>query len=44
VSLQSAVLSYNDTFWATATLILVTLPLVLLLGKPEKGTKVEMGH
>jgi DHA2 family multidrug resistance protein len=42
VSLQALVLSFNDTFWATALMILVTLPLVLLLGKG--GAKVEMGH
>ncbi len=42
VSLQAAVLSFGDTFWATAIVIVVTLPLVLLLGKG--GGKVEMGH
>ena len=42
VSLQAAVMSFGDTFWATGALILFTLPLVLLLGKG--GGKVEMGH
>jgi DHA2 family multidrug resistance protein len=42
VSLQALVMSFSDTFWATAALIVVTLPLVLLLGKG--GSKVEMGH
>jgi MFS transporter, DHA2 family, multidrug resistance protein len=42
VSLQAVVLSFGDTFWATGLIILVTLPLVLLLGKG--GAKVEMGH
>jgi DHA2 family multidrug resistance protein len=42
VSLQALVLSFGDTFWATALMILGTLPLVLLLGKG--GAKVEMGH
>jgi DHA2 family multidrug resistance protein len=44
VSVQSLVLSFNDTFWATAALILVSLPLVFLLGKPAAGAKVSAGH
>ena len=44
VSLQAAVLSFGDTFWATAALVVVSLPLVLLLGKPPKGMKVSAGH
>jgi DHA2 family multidrug resistance protein len=44
VNLQSAVLSFGDTFWATAMMILVTLPLVLLLGRAQKGAKIEVGH
>ncbi|MDP9035864.1 MAG: DHA2 family efflux MFS transporter permease subunit [Myxococcota bacterium] len=44
VNLQSAVLSFADTFWLTAALFLGTLPLVLLLGKPPKGVKVSAGH
>src|SRR6185436_15400526 len=30
---QAAVLSFGDTFWATGALILISLPLVFLLGK-----------
>jgi MFS transporter, DHA2 family, multidrug resistance protein len=44
VTQQSAVLSFADTFWAVAALVLVCLPLVLLLGRPAKGVKVDMGH
>lgn len=44
VSAQAAVMSFADTFWAVALLVLLCLPLVLLLRKPESGTKVEMGH
>ena len=42
VSVQAAVMSFADTFWATGALIILTLPLVLLLGKGSG--KVEMGH
>jgi DHA2 family multidrug resistance protein len=44
VSLQAAVMSFGDTFWATAMLVVAILPLVLLLGKPDKSIKVEAGH
>jgi DHA2 family multidrug resistance protein len=44
VSVQSAVLSFGDTFWATSALILVSLPLVLLLGKPAKGASAMPAH
>lgn len=44
VNQQSAVLSFADTFWATAALVLVCLPLVFLLGKPARGATVEVGH
>jgi DHA2 family multidrug resistance protein len=44
VTLQAAVMSFGDTFWATAVLVVAILPLVFLLGKPEKGIKVEAGH
>lgn len=44
VNLQSAIVAFNDTFWATAVLILLSLPLVLLLGKVERSAKVEVGH
>ena len=41
---QAAVMSFADTFWATAALIVMFLPLVFLLGKPNKEATVEMGH
>jgi DHA2 family multidrug resistance protein len=44
VNREAAVMSFNDTFWATGVLILAFLPLVLLLGKVDKGVKVEAGH
>jgi len=44
VNVQASVMSFNDTFWATAVLILVTLPLVVLLGKPDRGVKIDAGH
>ncbi len=44
VNVQSAVLSFGDTFWATAALILASLPLVLLLGKPAKGASAMPAH
>ncbi|MDB4977301.1 MAG: Inner rane component of tripartite multidrug resistance system [Myxococcaceae bacterium] len=44
VNQQASVLSFADTFWATAALVLVCLPLVALLGKPARGAKVELGH
>jgi DHA2 family multidrug resistance protein len=44
VNTQASILSFGDTFWATAALIFGSLPLVLLLGKPTQGVKVEAGH
>lgn len=44
VNMQAAVLSFADTFWITAVLFVVSLPLVLLLGKPRVGAKVSAGH
>jgi MFS transporter, DHA2 family, multidrug resistance protein len=41
--LQSSVLAFNDTFFVTAMLVLVAIPLVLVLGKPAAGAKVEAG-
>jgi len=34
---QAACMSFGDTFWATLALILGGLPLVFLLGKPDKS-------
>jgi DHA2 family multidrug resistance protein len=45
VNQQAAVISFADCFWATSALVLVTLPLILLLGKPQKGAPpVDAGH
>jgi DHA2 family multidrug resistance protein len=44
VNLQAVVMSFSDTFWATAALILCSLPLVLLLGRAKKGAPVDAGH
>ncbi|NUP07899.1 MAG: DHA2 family efflux MFS transporter permease subunit [Polyangiaceae bacterium] len=41
---QASVISFSDTFWATAVLIICTLPLILLLGKPQKGAAVAVDH
>jgi DHA2 family multidrug resistance protein len=37
VRLQAMIIAFGDTFWATGALVVCGLPLVLLLGKPEKG-------
>ena len=44
VSVQSAVISFGDCFWATGLLIACTIPLVFLLGKPPKHFKADAGH
>jgi len=43
VNMQAAVLSFADTFWITAVLFVVSLPLVMLLGKPPAGQKMGAG-
>jgi DHA2 family multidrug resistance protein len=40
---QAAVLSFGDTFWATGALILISLPLVFLLGK-SRGRAAVADH
>ena len=40
VRAQASVISFADTFWATAALVVCTLPLVFLLGKPKQGAKL----
>jgi DHA2 family multidrug resistance protein len=40
ITREAAVMSFSDTFWATAVLILVFLPLIALLGKPARGVQV----
>jgi len=42
VDVQAAIMSFGDTFWLTAATFVLTLPLVLLLGRG--GAKVQMGH
>ena len=44
VDVQAAVQSFNDTFWLTALLFIVSLPLVLLLGKRSGGAEAPAGH
>ncbi|HEX6244730.1 MAG TPA: MDR family MFS transporter [Polyangiales bacterium] len=41
---QASVMSFADTFWAVAALVLVCMPLVLLLRKPEAGASLDAGH
>lgn len=41
---QAAVMSFGDTFWLTAALVLFSMPLIFLLGKPPKGAKVASDH
>lgn len=43
VRVQAAVMSFNDTFWATGVLFITALPLVLLLGKGGKAA-IPAGH
>ena len=44
VGQQAAIMSFTDTFWATAALLVLFLPVILLLGKPPKGAQVSAGH
>lgn len=44
VKLQALILSFNDCFYVVAGLIVLSLPLVLLLGRPQKGAQVDAGH
>jgi DHA2 family multidrug resistance protein len=44
VSVQAAIISFGDTFWATSMLIAATIPLVFLLGRPAKDFKGDAGH
>jgi DHA2 family multidrug resistance protein len=41
---QASLLSFNDTFWVTAMLVLVFLPLVFFLGKPQGSAPVVDAH
>lgn len=44
VNIQAMVASFGDTFYFTSALVLITLPLVFLLGKPQQGVEVDAGH
>jgi DHA2 family multidrug resistance protein len=44
VNQQAAVMSFDDTFWITALLVLAFLPLVFLLGKPQAAVSLEPAH
>jgi MFS transporter, DHA2 family, multidrug resistance protein len=44
VTQQASVMSFADTFWATALLVLICLPLVLLLRRPDRGAELQAGH
>lgn len=41
---QAAVMAFGDTFWAVTVLVLAALPLVLLLGKAQKGASAMPAH
>jgi DHA2 family multidrug resistance protein len=41
---QASVLSFNDTFFVTAALVLGILPLVFLLGKPGAPQRISDVH
>jgi DHA2 family multidrug resistance protein len=44
VNAQAAVLAFDDTFWLTGVLVLVSMPLILLLGSAKPGQKIDAGH
>lgn len=44
VRLQASVMSFSDTFVATAVIIVATLPLILLLGKGGKNADAGAAH
>ena len=44
INQQSAVMSFGDTFLATAALLVATVPLIFLLGRPTPGAAVPAGH
>jgi DHA2 family multidrug resistance protein len=39
VNMQASVMSFADSFWLVALVFLVTMPLILLLGKVKPGMK-----
>lgn len=44
VSGQAAVLSFADTFWMASIAFLLTMPLLLLLGRGRPGAAISAGH
>jgi DHA2 family multidrug resistance protein len=44
VNKEALIMSFNDTFWATGLLVVLSVPLILLLGKPREGAELELGH
>ncbi|HEX2568561.1 MAG TPA: DHA2 family efflux MFS transporter permease subunit [Polyangia bacterium] len=44
VNQQAAVMSFGDTFWATAALIVIFFPLIFILGKAKPGAGMAVGH
>jgi DHA2 family multidrug resistance protein len=44
VATQASIMSFADMFWLAGMIIVLFLPLVLLLGKPQQGVKVDAGH
>jgi DHA2 family multidrug resistance protein len=44
VNREALVMSFNDTFWATGLLVVLSVPLILLLGKPREWATVDLGH
>lgn len=44
VKLQASIQSFNDCFYVVAAMIVLSLPLILLLGRPQKGAAVDAGH
>jgi len=41
---QASILSFNDTFFVTASLVLAILPLVMLLGRPKPAADLSSAH
>jgi DHA2 family multidrug resistance protein len=44
VGQQAAVMAFNDSFYLTGILVLATLPLIVLLGRPQRGAAISGGH
>lgn len=44
VNTQAAILSFEDVFWVVGIAFLVSLPLILLLGRPRTGGKLPSAH